>query len=410
MSESNTNRSIIILVNTLFYPARRNGMSVRYFPLVRSLVERGFTVDVLVINKYDELYSSQDIEGLGRYCRRVDIIEPTADKASFLGQWVRRIRNVAHLLMPFGRPYELIDNQQAHNFCQVSQHLESRERYTAGIGVSVGGNNADLLLSLPEAIRPQRILCDFIDSAYLLKKRARISRRRLVDQFGRLEEWKTRQWERAICQRCPCIYISAKDAESTGSLAHVIPNSIVEDGYLAAIPVALEHPNIAFFGNMAYPPNAEAGSWLVRELFPRLKQLMPALQCYIIGRNLDDNLHRLCKQQGIHVTGEVDNIWDYIRSVDVFVFPLFSGAGLQNKVLEAMYAGKPVVCTPIANEGVGSVRGEHIYLASDPTEFLAAIQTAFGDDGRVGKNASEFVRARFSTDIVVDGYVALLTA
>ena len=408
MSVNNPNRSILILVNTLFYPARRNGMSVRYFPLVRNLAEQGYTVDVLIINKYHEQYSQQDIQGLRQYCRYVDVIEPVADKEKFLRRWWRRIRNVAHLLAPFGRPYELIDNQRDYYLAQVGDRLASRERYAAGIGVSVGGNNADLLLSLPETIRPHRILCDFIDSAYLLKKRARTSGHRLVDWLGLLEEWKTRRWERAICRQCPCVYISKKDAESTGGLAHVIPNSIVEDGYDAATPVTLEHPNIAFFGNMAYPPNAEAGIWLARELFPRLKKSLPGLQCYIIGRNPGEDLQRLCQEQGIHITGEVDNIWDYIRSVDVFVFPLFSGAGLQNKVLEAMYAGKPVVCTPIANEAIGAVHGEHIYLASNQAEFLAAIRNALADDVRTGRNASEFVSAHFSISSVADRYAELL--
>ena len=408
MSVNNPNRSILILVDTLLYPARRNGMSVRYFPLVRILTEKVYTVDVLVINKYNEQYSQQDIQGLRQYCRYVDVIEPVAGKEKFLRRWWRRVRNVAHLLAPFGRPYKLIDNQRDYYLAQVGDRLASRDRYAVSVGVSVGGNNADMLLSLPEMIRPRRILCDFIDSAYLLKKRARASGNRLVDWFGLLEEFKTRQWERAICRRCPCVYISKKDAESTGSLAHVIPNSIVEDGYKSAVPVTLEHPNIAFFGNMAYPPNAEAGTWLARKLFPRLKESLPGLHCYIIGRNPGEDLQRLCQEQGIHITGEVDNIWDYIRSVDVFVFPLFSGSGLQNKVLEAMYAGKPVVCTPIANEAIGAVHGEHIYLASNQAEFQAAIRNALADDARTGRNASAFVSAHFSINSVADHYAELL--
>ena len=401
-------RSILILVDTLLYPARRNGMSVRYFPLVRSFAKKGYTVDVLVINKFNEQYSQRDIQGLRQYCRYVDVIEPVAGNEKFLRRWWRRVRNVAHLMAPFGRPYKLIDNQQDYYIAQVCDILASRDLYTVGVGVSVGGNNAGILLSLPDMIRPRRILCDFIDSAYLLKKRARIGRRRLVDWFGLLEEWKIRRWERSICRHCPCVYISKKDAESTGGLAHVIPNSIVEDGFDVATLVALEHPNIAFFGNMAYSPNAEGGAWLARELFPLLKESLPGLHCYIIGRNPGEDLRRLCQEQGIHITGEVDNIWSYIRSVDVFVFPLFSGAGMQNKVLEAMHAGKPVVCTPIANEAIGAVHGEHIYLASNQAEFMAEITLALADDDKTGRNASEFVNTHFSITSVADRYAELL--
>lgn len=404
----NNNQSIIILVDTLFYPVRRNGMSLRYFPLVRGLAKRGYIVDVLIINKYHEQYAPHDMEGLRKYCRHVEVVEPAVSREKNFLRWMRRIGNVAHLLAPFGRPYELIDNHRAHHLKCVGERLATRERYDAGIGVSVGGNNADLLLSLPDAIRPRRILCDFIDSAYLLNKRARMSRHQITGWLGLLEERKMRQWERAICQRCPCVYISQKDSESTGGLGKVIPNSVVADGYETAAPVALEHPNIAFLGNMAYPPNIEAATWLSKKLFPHLRKSLPSLKCYIIGRNPGDDLRRLCMDQGIHITGEVDNIWDYIRSVDVFVFPLFSGAGQQNKVLEAMYAGKTVICTPIANEGIGAVHGENILIASNQAEFLASIQVAISHDSSIGKNAHDFVRARFSIDSVIDSYEALL--
>jgi glycosyltransferase involved in cell wall biosynthesis len=407
MPVTTSNRSILILANTLFYPARRNGMSIRYFPVVRGLVSRGYCVDVLTINKYHEQYSDLDIEALSKYCRYVDVIEPVADQKS-LHRLKRRIHNVAHLLAPFGKPYGLIDNQREHYLRQVEERLGSRDRYAAAIGVSDGGNNADLLLSLPEAIRPRRILCDFIDSVYLLKKRARVSGNRPVNWLGLLEESKIRRWEESICQQCPCFYISEKDAESVGHLASVIPNSIVVDGYAEASPVSLESPNIAFLGNMAYPPNARAGNWLVAVLFPRLKKVLPDLHCYIIGRNPGKELQRLCNDPAIHLTGEVDNIWDYIRAVDVFVFPLFSGAGLQNKVLEAMYACKPVVASPIANEGIGAEHGKEICIAEHVNDYISLIGSLIHDPGRVGEQAREYIIRNFCEDGVIDRYIELI--
>jgi glycosyltransferase involved in cell wall biosynthesis len=406
MSVTTSNHSILILANTLFYPVRRNGMSIRYFPLVRGLVKRGYSVDVLTINKYHEQYSAKDIQDLRQYCRYVDVIEPAADQKS-LRRLMRRIHNVAHLLAPFGQPYELIDNQRDHYLRQVEERLGSRDRYATAIGVSDGGNNADLLLSIPEAIRPHRILCDFIDSVYLLKKRARVSGNRPVNWFGLLEESKIRRWEESICRQCPCFYISERDAESVGHLANVIPNSIVVDGYAEASPALLESPNIAFLGNMAYQPNARAGNWLVTELFPQLKKTLPDLHCYIIGRNPGKDVQRLCDDPAIHVTGEVANIWDYIRAVDVFVFPLFSGAGLQNKVLEAMYACKPVVASSIANEGIGAEHGKEIYIAEHINDYISLIGRLIDEPGRVGEQAREYIIRNFSEDGVIDRYIEL---
>ena len=180
------------------------------------------------------------------------------------------------------------------------------------------------------------------------------------------------------------------------------------DGYAEANPVSIESPNIAFLGNMAYPPNVRAANWLVTELFPRLKKILPELHCYIIGRNPGQDLLRLGDGPAIHITGEVDNIWDYIRAVDVFVFPLFSGAGLQNKVLEAMYASKPVIASPIANEGIGAEHGQEIFIAEHENDYISMIGTVIDQPGEVGERARDFIIRNFSEEGVIDRYVELI--
>lgn len=383
-------------------------MSIRYFPLLRGLVERGYRVDVLTINKYNEQYSEQDIKNLRKYCENVDVINPAPELQSFR-RLISRICNASHLLVPLGKPYELIDNSTRHYLNRIQQILVSRDRYAVAIGVGDGGNNADLLMSLPEAVRPRRILCDFIDSVYLLKQRARICENRPFGWLGLLEEWKTRRWEVAICRKCRSIYISDKDAKSVGNLASVIPNCIVVDGYSESRSLVLESPNIGFLGNMAYPPNARAGNWLVSVLFPKLKKVLPDLNCYIIGRNPGEDLQALSNESGIHITGEIDNIWDYVRAVDVFVFPLFSGAGLQNKVLEAMYARKPVVTSSIANEGIDAEHGKEIYIAENENDYIQLVCDAFCDDV-IGENAREFIVRNFSVEGIIDQYIELFQA
>ena len=69
------------------------------------------------------------------------------------------------------------------------------------------------------------------------------------------------------------------------------------------------------------------------------------------------------------VTGGVDDVWPYINGIDVFLFPLLQGAGLKNKILEAMYAGRPVVTTEIGNEGIDAVPGKEFVLCRTPGEF-----------------------------------------
>ena len=77
---------------------------------------------------------------------------------------------------------------------------------------------------------------------------------------------------------------------------------------------------------------------------------------------------------GVTVTGTVDSIWNHLDAVDVCAFPMFAGAGLQNKVLEAMVAGRPVVTTPIGNEGIDAKPGSEIVVAEDEEGFARAIE------------------------------------
>ena len=404
-----TETTIVIIANTLFYPARRNGVSIRYFSLIRELHRRGYVIDIIIINKYRENYNSSEIEGLNKFCKNIDIINPFRHSDNFFTKNLQRITNIAHLVIPFGLPYVLLDNNYKHSFTLIRDILKNRVKYDIGIGVGVGGCNADMLLSLDNTIRPSQVICDFIDSAYLLRKRLRKNFLSTLNPVSRLEDIKTRRWETSLCKRCDCIYISIKDAETTGPcMAHVVPNCITEDGYSDSHPINLETPNIAFLGNMAYPPNIEACIYLTDTLYPLLKKRIPNINLYIIGRNPSEELLQHCTDSHIHITGEVDNIWDYIRSVDIFVFPILSGAGLQNKVLEAMFANKVVVTSSIGNEGIDAIHGKHIYIANNPDEFIFYIEKSLCDKNHINLHARNFIDENFSTASITNQYEKIL--
>ena len=396
--------SIIIIADTLFYPARRNGGSIRYFTIIRELHKRGYAIDIIVINKYRENYDLSEINALKNFCSNIDLIVYDHYNNIFV-RYFRRILNVLHLIAPFGIPYNLIDNNYNFYLKNIRKILKGRKKYKYGIGVGVGGCNANILLSLELAIRPAKVICDFIDSAYLLRKREHHS----TNLLDKLEDIKTKQWESSLCMRCEAIYITDKDAETVGgNLAHIIPNCINTDGYSDARPVELQSPNIAFLGNMAYTPNIEACAFLIDTLFPLLKKRLPDISLYIIGRNPGDELLKHCSDSHIHVTGAVENIWDYICSVDAFVFPIQSGAGLQNKVLEAMFAGKAVITSCIGNEGIDAIHEKHLYIANNTEEYVNLIERVLRDNNRINEHASDFINANFSTSSVVDRYEKIL--
>ena len=183
-----------------------------------------------------------------------------------------------------------------------------------------------------------------------------------------------------------------------------MPNCVIKEGYDSSEYLQLDTPNIGFLGNMAYQPNIDACLFLTTTIFPRLRKLQPDIHLYIIGRNPGKELIERCNDPQIHVTGEVENIWDYVRSINTFVFPMLTGAGLQNKILEAMYAGKPVVTSTIGNAGIGAIHGENIYIANTVDDYVNYTIDAITNK-RIGNHAKVFIEKNYSAKSVVNRYI-----
>jgi len=409
MQPQNTQASIIIVADTLFFPPRRNGFSVRYYPLILELTKSGYLVDIIVVNKYRETYSRLDINKLKIICNKVDIIYLQKPPQSPIRKFIRRAINIRHMFLPFGIPYQLVNNNRDYIQDCINTLLKKRKTYDFGVGVGVGGCNADILLSLREETRPVSIICDFVDSAYLLRMRSQDSHMPFLKPITYIENMKTKRWEQSICDRCKCIYISDEDAKTAGGKnVHVIPNCVAEDGIAEASIINLESPNIAFLGNMSYPPNITACIYLISTLLPAIQNNIPTIHLYIVGRLPSNEILRYSHVPNIHITGEVANIWDYICSADAFVFPMLTGAGLQDKVLEAMYAGKPVITSPIGNEGIGARHGRDIYIANTVDEYAHFVDEAIYDGDRISDNARTFVQLHYTSRNLASNFEKLL--
>lgn len=124
---------------------------------------------------------------------------------------------------------------------------------------------------------------------------------------------------------------------------------------------------LLFTGNFDYVPNAQAAQYLVHEIFPRVLARRPNATLFIVGRNPPLGLNN---QPGVMVTGFVEDIVPYYQAAEIFVCPLLSGAGIKNKVLEALSAGLPIVTTSIGIDGIEHIEeNRHYLLADDPEIF-----------------------------------------
>lgn len=116
-----------------------------------------------------------------------------------------------------------------------------------------------------------------------------------------------------------------------------------------------KHQNLLVFtGAMDYWANADAVIWFVTEVFPSIRKDVPDVEFYIVGAHPTEAVRKLGEQEGITVTGAVEDIRPYLLYASLAVAPLRIARGVQNKVLEAMAMGKAVVATSAALDGIVS--------------------------------------------------------
>ena len=139
------------------------------------------------------------------------------------------------------------------------------------------------------------------------------------------------------------------------------------------------HPVLIFTGAMDYNVNIDGVLWFVSSVWQRIIEKMPETRFYIVGSNPAKEIQALDSEQGITVTGYVEDIRKYYKMATICVAPLRIARGIQNKILEAMAMTKPVVCTSNAFEGIMATPGRDLIVADEPVEFASCVFSLLED-------------------------------
>ena len=151
---------------------------------------------------------------------------------------------------------------------------------------------------------------------------------------------------------------------------HAIGNGVDIDYFQPRPRPADAPPNLVFTGSMDYRPNVEGVCWFAKEVWPELKRQVHDLTFTVVGRDPAPAVKALAAQPGIVVTGTVHDVRPYLAAASVVVVPLRIARGIQNKILEAMAMGRPVVASPQALEGLDIAIGAHALQADPPAQWL----------------------------------------
>ena len=134
-----------------------------------------------------------------------------------------------------------------------------------------------------------------------------------------------------------------------------------------------QQPIIVFTGAMDYYANIDGVVWFTKEILPLIKKEIPAIQFYIVGSNPTKEVLSLSSNNGVTVTGYVPDTREYLRRATVVVVPLRIARGIQNKILEAMAMGIPVVATPQAFEGIEAKPDRDLMLGEDVEKIAEGV-------------------------------------
>src|ERR687888_612979 len=142
------------------------------------------------------------------------------------------------------------------------------------------------------------------------------------------------------------IVLSERDGEFFPGAASTAVANGVDTEIFAPDPALREPDTIVFSGIMSYPPNVAAARWFAEHCFPAVREAIPDARLLLAGSSPPADLLQLGRRDGVTVTGYVESMPATLNRASVAVAPMLSGAGMQNKVLEAMACGLAVVTTP----------------------------------------------------------------
>lgn len=167
-----------------------------------------------------------------------------------------------------------------------------------------------------------------------------------------------------------------------------LPNGIDLDYYDPRATFALLDPPpptgslIVFTGQMNYHPNVQGVRAFARDVMPLVQKARPDARFAIVGRRPVRRVREIDGKDGAIVTGEVADVRPWLAAASVVVAPLEIARGIQNKVLEAMAMGRPVVASTPAFVGIDAEPGRHLLVADGARAQADAVLMLLDDHER----------------------------
>tara|TARA_R110001583_G_scaffold143203_1_gene295299 strand:+ start:6878 stop:8101 length:1224 start_codon:yes stop_codon:yes gene_type:complete len=370
--------NILYVCHRFPFPPKRGG-KIRPFNMIRHLTDQGHKVWVCSLVRSE--IEAEETAGIEAHCQH-HFMAPVDNK-------VQTLRMIARLPLstPSSMGYFYSSKLKRHIDQLVKQeafdlifvHCSSVAQYVADIKgipkiLDFGDMDSQKWLSYTHFKPFPLSLGYWLEGNKLVREEKRLARKFDLCTCTTRTEWQT------------------LNDFNTGVATDWFPNG-VDCEFFKPDGLAYDPHAISFIGRMDYYPNQLCMLDFCNNTLPLLQQRLPDTKLFIVGADPSKEIWALDQLPGVTVTGSVNDVRPYIQRTAAMVAPLAIARGTQNKILEAMAMGVPVVSSHEAAGGIDAVADEHFLIADTPTEYADALESLMTDSKRRAQFA-ESGRAR----------------
>jgi sugar transferase (PEP-CTERM/EpsH1 system associated) len=386
------------MLNILFFvPYVPNLIRIRPYNLIRSLSARGHRITLMTIWKDEQ--ERKSLERIQEYCEDVHSFHlpgwrslwnclsamPTRQPLQSVYSWEPELANeIVRLAKGNGR-----------SKCDVVhvEHLRGA-RYGAYLKTQLQNHNPGL-----------PVIWDSVDSISLLFRQAMLQSKSVISRsLTRFELQRTEPYEAGLVAQFDRVVVTSSAdkhafqslpaAPSHSRFISVLPNGVDLDYFRPDQRVQREPATLVVSGKMSYHANVTMVLKLVEEIMPHVWRRRPDVKIFIVGKDPPRRIQSLSQNPNIVVTGTVGDLRPYLQKATIAMAPIVYGAGIQNKVLEAMACATPVIASPQATSALSVTTGQELMIATDSVCFADSILALLDDPERrerLGRGGRDYV-------------------
>lgn len=386
---------VLIINDYLPYPLF-GGPEIRLYNLIRRISKEH---EISLVARLASPDQAQYVSHIKNFCSRIELVN------------IQRHHPLVHLpgLFRFaltGKPLELKFLYSRHLADKIRRlvdeidfdivHIE-RERM------------AFYVEALPPNVQCKKVLVFHNITSQQYARIFHVERQFVQKMRAFLYSVQTERWEPKYAERFDRI-VATSEADrkllisaNSKLRVDVITNGVDTQAY-QPLPQEATGPTLLYVGSMNYEPSVDAMLYFCREILPRIRRMLSSVELWIVGKEPAKELMQL-NGNGVHITGQVQDVRPFYERSSISVVPLRAGGGTRGKILEAMALGRPVVSTTIGAEGLDLVDGQHLLIADTPKQFAEKVVLLLKNRDlykHIVTEARELVVSKYDWDVVAN--------